>query len=62
MSLHLAGIGGLVLVFLIGTLRPINLGAVALGMTLLFGTLAAGGAPRDLAAGFPVDLLCCSRA
>jgi di/tricarboxylate transporter len=56
-SLHLVGVGGLALVFLIGTLRPINLGAVALGMTLLFGAFAAGGAPRDLAAGFPVDLL-----
>ena len=55
MSPHIFGIAGLVLVFLVGTTRPINLGVLAITMTFLFG-LAAGQAPSVLYAGFPVDL------
>jgi di/tricarboxylate transporter len=40
----------------IGTLRPINLGTVALVMTFLVGTIAAGESARDMYSGFPVDL------
>ena len=43
------------LIFLIGTTRPINLGVLAITMTFLFG-LVAGQAPSALYAGFPVDL------
>ena len=43
------------LIFLVGTTRPINLGVLAITMTFLFG-LAAGQAPSVLYAGFPVDL------
>jgi len=46
-----------VIVFIIGTVRPINLGALALVMTFLVGTIAAGESVRDMYAGFPIDLL-----
>lgn len=40
MSIHAVGVAGLLLVFVIGTLRPVNLGALALVMTYLVGTIA----------------------
>ena len=55
MSVHLAGIAGLLVVFILGTTRPINLGVLAIAMTFIVGTLA-GEAPREMYAGFPVDL------
>jgi Na+/H+ antiporter NhaD/arsenite permease-like protein len=55
LSPHVFGIAGLVVIFLVGTTRPINLGVLAITMTFLFG-LAAGQAPSILYAGFPVDL------
>ena len=55
MSPNVFGIAGLVIIFLVGTTRPINLGVLAITMTFLFG-LAAGQAPAILYAGFPVDL------
>jgi di/tricarboxylate transporter len=57
LSLHAIGIAGLVIVFLIGTLRPINLGVVALAMTFLVGTFVAGDNMQQMASGLPVDLL-----
>ena len=57
MSIHTAGVIGLVLVFLIGTLRPVNLGALALVMTFLLGTILVGEDVRLMYGGFPVDLL-----
>ena len=48
---------GLVVVFLIGTLRPVNLGALALVMTFLLGTIFVGEDVRLMYGGFPVDLL-----
>ena len=56
MTIHTVGIIGLVIVFLIGTLRPINLGALALVMTFIVGTIWAGEAPAQMFTGFPVDL------
>ena len=41
----------------IGTVRPINLGALALVMTFLVGTLVVGESAREMYRGFPVDLL-----
>jgi Dicarboxylate carrier protein MatC N-terminus len=38
-SIHVAGIIGLVVVFLIGTLRSISLGALALVMMFVHGTI-----------------------
>jgi di/tricarboxylate transporter len=55
-SVHAIGVIGLVIVFVIGTVRPINLGALALVMTFLVGTIWAGEAPREMVTGFPVDL------
>jgi len=55
--IHLLGILGLTLVFVIGTWRGINLGALSLAMAFLLGGLLMH---EDLAAiwrGFPVDLL-----
>ena len=57
MSIHAAGVIGLVLVFVIGTLRPVNLGALALVMTFLLGTIVVGEEVRLMYSGFPVDLL-----
>ncbi|MEX2284203.1 MAG: SLC13 family permease [Gemmatimonadota bacterium] len=57
MSIHAVGVIGLVLVFVIGTLRPVNLGALALVMTFLVGTIFVGEDARSMLSGFPVDLL-----
>lgn len=56
MSIHAIGVIGLVLVFLIGTLRPISLGAISLVMTFLVGAIFKGEGPKDMYSGFPVDL------
>jgi len=53
---HSLGVSGLALIFLIGTLRPINLGVLALVMTFLIGTFVVHEAPREMYSGFPVDL------
>jgi di/tricarboxylate transporter len=56
-SSHLIGVIGLVLVFVIGTARPVNLGALALVMTYLVGTIVVGEGVREMFGAFPVDLL-----
>lgn len=56
-SIHTFGILGLALIFVIGTLRPINLGVLSLVMTFLVGTFLAGEQLADMYRGFPVDLL-----
>ena len=56
MSVHGAGLFGLVLIFILGTARPINLGVLALVMTFVVGTTVVGEAPREIYSGFPVDL------
>ena len=55
--IHVAGVAGLVLIFVVGTARPVNLGALALVMTYLLGTLVAGETAAAMYRGFPVDLL-----
>jgi di/tricarboxylate transporter len=54
---HLIGVAGLVLVFLVGTFRPVNLGALGLVATFLVGTIVVGEAPGQMFEGFPIDLL-----
>jgi hypothetical protein len=54
---HLVGVIGLVLVFVVGTLRPINLGALGLVATFVVGTLVVGENVRLMFGGFPVDLM-----
>jgi len=56
LSIHVIGIIGLVVVFIIGTARPINLGALALVMTFIVGTMFAGESVMEMYRGFPVDL------
>lgn len=57
MFIHVIGVSGLVLVFLIGTLWSINLGALALVMTFLVGTIFVGESVKEMYSGFPVDIL-----
>jgi di/tricarboxylate transporter len=57
LSIHVVGVSGLVLVFLIGALRPINLGALALVMTYLVGAIFVREGVKEMYSGFPVDLL-----
>ncbi|RYF58112.1 MAG: hypothetical protein EOO27_13560 [Comamonadaceae bacterium] len=47
----------LVAAFVLGTVRPINLGVIALAATFVIGILAAGLSPDDAVAGFPVELM-----
>lgn len=53
---HTLGVAGLALIFIIGTLRPINLGVLALVLTFVIGTFVVHEAPREMYSGFPVDL------
>jgi Na+/H+ antiporter NhaD/arsenite permease-like protein len=57
LSIHVAGVSGLVLIFLIGALRPVNLGALALVMTYLVGAIFVREGVKEMYSGFPVDLL-----
>lgn len=57
MSIHVAGVLGLILIFVIAALRPVNLGALALVMTVVVGTAFSDEPVSKLFAGFPVDLL-----
>ena len=63
-SVHLAGVIGLVVIFLIGTLRPINLGVLALAMTFVVGSLVARELrpPCIAASRFPRPFLVVERA
>lgn len=56
MSIHVIGVVSLVLVFIIGTLRPVNIGALSLIATFLVGTLVANETADELLSGFPPDL------
>jgi len=55
-SIHVIGVVALVLVFIVGTVRPVNIGALALIATFLVGTLVVGESPDEAIAGFPPDL------
>jgi Na+/H+ antiporter NhaD/arsenite permease-like protein len=54
---HALPIAGLVLIFVVGTLRSINLGVLSLGATFIVGTLLTRESLADMYRGFPVDLL-----
>jgi di/tricarboxylate transporter len=56
LSVHAIGIFCLIVVFVIGTLRPINLGVLSLVVTFLVGTFVVRETPREMYGGFPVDL------
>jgi di/tricarboxylate transporter len=57
MSIHFIGVLVLVVIFVVGTLRPINLGALALVAAVIVGVWVAGVPFAALWQGFPVDLL-----
>lgn len=54
---HLILIGALALVFLIATLRPINMGLLAFAAAFLVGVLLLDVSAKDVLAGFPGDLV-----
>lgn len=56
MPIHLIGVGALALVFVLGTIRPVNLGALSLVATFLIGSLVVGETNKQILAGFPADL------
>lgn len=56
MAVHVIGIAALVAIFVIGAIRPINLGVLALVMTFLVGAAIVGEGPREMLSGFPVNL------
>ncbi len=55
-SIHVIGVVALALVFVIGTLRPVNIGALALIAAFLVGGLAAHEDADKILSGFPPDL------
>lgn len=57
MSLQLVSIAALVAAFVLATLRPLNLGAIALGATFLIGSVAADLSTKEAFSGFPGQLL-----
>ena len=56
MSPQLAGILGLVVMFVVATVLPINMGALAFAMAFLIGTIFVGMTANQIIAGFPGDL------
>ena len=56
MSVHIIGIAGLVAIFVLGTARGVNLGALAMLLTFVVGTFVVRETPREMYTGFPVDL------
>ncbi|TQM10103.1 SLC13 family permease [Pseudonocardia kunmingensis] len=57
MTLQIVSMAVLVAAFVLATLRPLNLGAIALVGTFAIGSLAAGLPADETFAGFPADLL-----
>lgn len=55
--IHALPILGLVLIFVVGTLRSVNLGVLSLAATYIVGTLLTRESLVDIYRGFPVDLL-----
>src|SRR5437867_3569637 len=56
MSVHLIAISTLLVIFALGTLRPVNLGALALVATFAVGEIVAGEDAKTILSGFPPDL------
>lgn len=57
MSIEIIGIIGLVLIFLLGTTRPVNMGAIALTASFIIGVFVSNLEVGDIFGGFPVSLL-----
>jgi di/tricarboxylate transporter len=54
---HLILVGALALVFLVATIRPVNMGLLAFAAAFLVGTLLVGMPAKEVLAGFPGDLV-----
>lgn len=48
---------GLVVIFVLGSLRPVNMGAIALVVAFILSVAISGESTKDLLGGFPVSLL-----
>jgi Na+/H+ antiporter NhaC len=57
MTIHLATIAGLVVMFVAATALPINMGAIALAASFIVGTLFVDLSASQILAGFPGDLV-----
>lgn len=57
MVIQIVALGLLVLIFLIGTWKPVHLGALALAAAFVVGTLMSGESFSEIMAGFPVSIL-----
>jgi Na+/H+ antiporter NhaD/arsenite permease-like protein len=56
MDVHVIGLIGLLLIFIIGTTRPISLGTLGLVATFLVGTFVVGESVDAIYSGFPADM------
>lgn len=56
MSVEVISIIGLAVIFLIATLLPVHMGALAFGVAFVVGTAFVGETPKEIIAGFPGDL------
>ncbi|MEY9165216.1 hypothetical protein ABIE78_003335 [Sinorhizobium fredii] len=56
MSIEILSILLLIGMFVIATIQPINMGALAFGCTFVLGSLIIGMKANDIFAGFPSDL------
>lgn len=54
---HIILVGTLILLFLIATLRPVNMGLLALAAAFLAGTMLIDIPPKEILGGFPGDLV-----
>ena len=56
MSVEVISIMGLAVIFLIATVLPVHMGALAFGVSFVIGTAFVGETPDEIIAGFPGDL------
>lgn len=55
--LLILALAGLVVIFVLGSLRPVNMGAIALVVAFILSVAISGESAKDLLGGFPVSLL-----
>ena len=56
MSPHIISVGALLVVFLLATLRPVNMGLLAFAAAFIVGGIVAAAPPKEVLASFPGDL------
>jgi Na+/H+ antiporter NhaD/arsenite permease-like protein len=55
--LLILALAGLVVIFVLGSLRPVNMGAIALVVAFILSVVISGESAKELLGGFPVSLL-----